>query len=63
MEVRKFVSRGGIRVYGMPVETLPGHVNNIYPVSATTLQVARNRHRPLCCYARCEQLEHTSKMR
>ena len=30
MEVRKFVSRGGIRVYGMPVETFPGHVNNIY---------------------------------
>ena len=30
MRVRKFVSRGGIRVYGMPVETFPGHVNNIY---------------------------------
>jgi glyoxylase-like metal-dependent hydrolase (beta-lactamase superfamily II) len=30
MEVQKFVSRGGIRVYGMPVETFPGHVNNIY---------------------------------
>ncbi|HYS93137.1 MAG TPA: MBL fold metallo-hydrolase, partial [Candidatus Acidoferrales bacterium] len=30
MAVQKFVSRGGIRVYGMPVETFPGHVNNIY---------------------------------
>jgi glyoxylase-like metal-dependent hydrolase (beta-lactamase superfamily II) len=30
MNVQKFVSRGGIRVYGMPVETFPGHVNNIY---------------------------------
>ena len=29
-QVEKFVSRGGIRVYGMPVETFPGHVNNIY---------------------------------
>ena len=48
MEVRKFVSRGGIRVYGMPVEAFPGHVNNIYPVSAPTLQVSRNRYRPLC---------------
>ena len=48
MEVRKFVSRGGIRVYGMPVEIFPGHVNNIYPFSATTLQVSRNRYRPLC---------------
>jgi glyoxylase-like metal-dependent hydrolase (beta-lactamase superfamily II) len=28
--VQKFLSRGGIRVYGMPVETFPGHVNNIY---------------------------------
>ena len=48
MDVRKFMSRGGIRVYGMPVETFPGHVNNIYPFSATTLQVSRNRYRPLC---------------
>ena len=41
-QVEKFVSRGGIRVYGMPVETFPGHVNNIYPVSATILQVSQN---------------------
>ena len=46
--MEKFVSRGGIRVYGMPVESFPGHVNNIYPLSATTLQVSRNRYRPLC---------------
>ena len=32
LEVKRFVSRGGIRVYGMPVETFPGHVNNIYLV-------------------------------
>ena len=32
MAVQKFTSRGGIRVYGMPVETFPGHVNNIYLV-------------------------------
>jgi glyoxylase-like metal-dependent hydrolase (beta-lactamase superfamily II) len=30
MDVTKFVSRSGIRVYQMPVETFPGHVNNIY---------------------------------
>ena len=30
MTVQKFTSRGGIRVYGMPVETFPWHVNNIY---------------------------------
>src|SRR6266403_1697392 len=29
-QVEKFVSRSGISVYGMPVETFPGHVNNIY---------------------------------
>ena len=29
-QVEKFVSRGGIRAYAMPVETFPGHVNNIY---------------------------------
>ena len=32
MAVQKFTSRGGIRVYGMHVETFPGHVNNIYLV-------------------------------
>jgi glyoxylase-like metal-dependent hydrolase (beta-lactamase superfamily II) len=30
MEATRFVSRSGIRVYQMPVETFPGHVNNIY---------------------------------
>jgi glyoxylase-like metal-dependent hydrolase (beta-lactamase superfamily II) len=30
MQVQRFVSRSGIRVYQMPVETFPGHVNNIY---------------------------------
>jgi len=30
METTRFVSRSGIRVYQMPVETFPGHVNNIY---------------------------------
>ena len=45
--VQKFVSRGGIRVYGMPVETFPGHVNNIYLVSAPTLHVSQKRYRPL----------------
>ena len=48
MEVVKFVSRGGIRVYGMPVETFPGHVNNIHPLSATPLEVSRNRYSPSC---------------
>ncbi len=30
MNVTRFLSRSGIRVYQMPVETFPGHVNNIY---------------------------------
>lgn len=30
MDVSRFVSRSGARVYQMPVETFPGHVNNIY---------------------------------
>lgn len=30
MSVSRFVSRSGIRAYLMPVETFPGHVNNIY---------------------------------
>src|SRR5262245_14734950 len=30
MTVSRFVSRAGIRAYLMPVETFPGHVNNIY---------------------------------
>jgi glyoxylase-like metal-dependent hydrolase (beta-lactamase superfamily II) len=30
LRVERFVSRSGVRVYGMPVETFPGHVNNIY---------------------------------
>jgi len=30
MTVTRFETRGGARVYQMPVETFPGHVNNIY---------------------------------
>jgi len=30
MAVTQFETRGGARVYQMPVETFPGHVNNIY---------------------------------
>src|SRR6266508_5642804 len=30
LRVQRFVSRRGVRVYGMPVETFPGHVNNGY---------------------------------
>ncbi len=30
LRVQRFVSRRGVRVYGMPVETFPGHVNNVY---------------------------------
>ena len=30
MTVTQFETRGGARVYQMPVETFPGHVNNIY---------------------------------
>lgn len=28
--VARFVTRGGIRIYRMPIETFPGHVNNVY---------------------------------
>ena len=30
MDVTRFETRRGARVYQMPVETFPGHVNNIY---------------------------------
>jgi glyoxylase-like metal-dependent hydrolase (beta-lactamase superfamily II) len=30
MDVTRFETRRGVRVYQMPVETFPGHVNNIY---------------------------------
>ncbi|MBI5628362.1 MAG: hypothetical protein HY953_05540, partial [Candidatus Rokubacteria bacterium] len=30
MDVTRFLSVSGIRVYMMPVETFPGHINNIY---------------------------------
>ncbi|MBI4561777.1 MAG: MBL fold metallo-hydrolase [Candidatus Rokubacteria bacterium] len=30
LEVRRFLTRSGIRVYLLPVETFPQHVNNIY---------------------------------
>ena len=30
MDVTRFLSASGIRVYMMPVETFPGHINNIY---------------------------------
>jgi glyoxylase-like metal-dependent hydrolase (beta-lactamase superfamily II) len=32
MDVQRFVSASGIRAFLMPVETFPGHVNNIYLV-------------------------------
>jgi glyoxylase-like metal-dependent hydrolase (beta-lactamase superfamily II) len=30
MNVSRFVSRSGVRAYLLPVETFPGHVNNVY---------------------------------
>ncbi|MBI4609621.1 MAG: MBL fold metallo-hydrolase [Candidatus Rokubacteria bacterium] len=30
LQIGRFLSRSGIRVYQLPVETFPGHVNNVY---------------------------------